>query len=111
MQALTAKSSDDVINFERVETLGDSFLKFATSIFLFQEFPDFNEGFLSFLKGKIVGNLNLYFCAEQKNIAGRVNVEKFIPDCNFIVPSFSLERGLMKVLIEKKVNFSSDNFY
>ncbi|KAK7865819.1 hypothetical protein R5R35_001277 [Gryllus longicercus] len=60
LQALTCACSNDALNLERLETLGDSFLKFASSLFLFLRYPKLDEGKLTQVKGKIVGNRNLF---------------------------------------------------
>lgn len=58
-----------------METLGDSFLKFAAALFSFREF-DFDEGKLVSLKDKTVGNKNLMYCARAKNFAPLINVSE-----------------------------------
>lgn len=95
--------SNDVVNYERAETLGDSFLKYAVSLFLYQTFPDYGEGPLTYLKGKLVGNRNLYYCAKQKQIPGRLNVEDFSPNGNFVAPCYSADRRLQNLLISCEV--------
>lgn len=102
-KSLTAKLAADSFNFERVETLGDSYLKFAVSLFLLQEYPTFGEGSLTFLKGKLVGNLNLFYCGKQKNIMGRMNILEFSPLTNFITPAYIVDRRIKKVLPESQV--------
>jgi dsRNA-specific ribonuclease len=39
---------------ERLETIGDSFLKYATTVFLYHEHFNMHEGKLSFLRSKQV---------------------------------------------------------
>ena len=95
--------SHDAFDFERVETLGDSLLKFAVSLYLFQAYSNFGEGQLTFLKGKLVGNLNLYYCGKQKNIPGRMNTEEFSPLCNYITPAYTVTREIQKLLVEEQV--------
>ena len=46
---------------ERLEILGDSFLKFSTTIFLYYKMKDTcDEGDLTLARSRIVGNRNLY---------------------------------------------------
>lgn len=71
---LTAASSNDYFCYERAELLGDSFLKFAASLALFTFYPNLNEGKLTHIKGKIIGNLNLFFCGRAKNIPAMLKV-------------------------------------
>lgn len=59
LQALTASSSNDWSNLERLEILGDSFLKYATTVHLYCTESNLSEGKLTQLKDKQVINLNL----------------------------------------------------
>lgn len=52
-----------------METYGDSFLKFAASLVLFDARPLDDEGLLSTLRTKMVGNRNLYYVGRNLNIA------------------------------------------
>ncbi|KAK0080172.1 hypothetical protein PV326_008304 [Microctonus aethiopoides] len=96
--ALTPKFANDAFNLERLETLGDAYLKFITSIYLFDTYPFYNEGRLTSAKGKIIGNRYLYYCGKSKSIPGRLKVDEFEPMSNFIVPSFSTPRQLQKAV-------------
>lgn len=60
LQALTTSSSGDGINLERLETIGDSFLKLAVTNYLYHEHPDQHEGKLSFARSKEVCILNKF---------------------------------------------------
>ncbi|KAL0108749.1 hypothetical protein PUN28_014111 [Cardiocondyla obscurior] len=103
MHALTTKLGQDMFNLERLETLGDSFLKFIVSLFLFEEFSMFNEGQLTSLKGKIIGNRNLYYCGKEKGIPGRIKNDAFVPTSNFIPPAFTVLRALQDILLHESV--------
>ncbi|XP_046601014.1 endoribonuclease Dicer isoform X4 [Neodiprion lecontei] len=104
MEALTAKMSHDVMNLEILETLGDSFLKFFTSLFLTDTFPTFSEGHLTSIKGKIIGNRNLYYAGFNKKLPGMIKVEEFTPTSNFIVPAYSVHRKLQGILLRAEVS-------
>ncbi|KAI8421692.1 hypothetical protein MSG28_009678 [Choristoneura fumiferana] len=56
LAAITTINSHDIFNLERPETLGDSFLKFAASLYLYHKFPQLNEGQLTNIKGRLIGN-------------------------------------------------------
>ncbi|KAL1131764.1 hypothetical protein AAG570_011377 [Ranatra chinensis] len=58
LQAITGITANDIVNYERLETLGDSFLKFAVSLSLFINFKGIDEGKLTQVKSKIIGNRN-----------------------------------------------------
>lgn len=86
LACLTQKSTSDVMNLERLEVIGDAFLKFGVSLFLLQKHPDWHEGFLSTCKGQMVSNRNLCYIAMDRNLAGYMKVAKFDPKNNWIPP-------------------------
>lgn len=92
-----------MFNLERLETLGDSYLKFIVSLFLYHKFPMFNEGQLTALKGKIIGNRNLYYCGNKKGVPGRIKNDAFVPMSNVIPPAFTVLRTLQKILLDKLI--------
>jgi len=58
LHALTMSNANDFINLERLETVGDSFLKFAVTLHLFCQHPGLHEGRLSYGRSKQVCLLN-----------------------------------------------------
>lgn len=93
-----------------METLGDSFLKFAVSLFLYETYKTFNEGQLTALKGRLIGNRNLYYCGVSKKIPGRLKVEVFTPLSNFITPAYTAGRDVQQVLVEYEVIIKIEKF-
>ncbi|KAJ3377475.1 hypothetical protein HDU84_008610 [Entophlyctis sp. JEL0112] len=75
--AFTASSALESFSYERLETLGDSFLKFACSADLFVECPLMNEGELSRKRGKIVSNRNLCEISRSLDLGGVMIVAPF----------------------------------
>lgn len=57
--ALTAPVSGEPQNYQRLETLGDTVLKFVVSIQLLAEYPIWHEGYLSRSKDHSVANVSL----------------------------------------------------
>ena len=70
LQALTTTHSGDAFNLERLEMLGDAFLKLAVSLHLFMSYQDKDEGKLTKRKKNQISNLALYRAAEKKTVAG-----------------------------------------
>lgn len=62
---------------ERYEVLGDAFLKFIASLFLFKRHEEYHEGFLTSLKGQIVGNRNLFYIGDQMGLSGMLKTSMF----------------------------------
>jgi len=50
VQTLTMSNANDFFNLERLETIGDSFLKFAITVYLYCTYPGIHEGKLSYLR-------------------------------------------------------------
>ncbi|RHZ72154.1 hypothetical protein Glove_245g9 [Diversispora epigaea] len=63
--ALTTPSANMEMNYERLETLGDSFLKFCVTIGLYVLFPDKHEGQLHCQRIRIICNKKLYRSAKK----------------------------------------------
>ncbi len=60
------------INNERLEFLGDAVIESVTSDYLYIEFPDRNEGFMTQLRAKIVSRQSL------NEIAHRIGLDKYV---------------------------------
>ncbi|XP_038220360.1 endoribonuclease Dcr-1 [Zerene cesonia] len=86
LQALTMSNANDGINLERLETIGDSFLKFAITAYLYCAHPAVHEGKLSHMRSKQVSNLNLYRLGRNKRLGARMIASKFEPHDNWLPP-------------------------
>lgn len=64
LQALTLSNASDGFNLERLEMLGDSFLKHAITTYLFCTYSDAHEGRLSYMRSKKVRRFMSY-CYEN----------------------------------------------
>ena len=95
LQAMTPKKANDSINLERLETLGDSFLKLTTSVFLFCDRPHAHEGRLTSARSRRVGNLNLCSLAKQegRDVTGKILSTGFEPREMWIPPCFFFNKG------------------
>ena len=75
-QALTHPSVDQKritnLNYERLEFLGDAVIESITSDYLFIEFPEKDEGFMTQLRSKIVSRQSL------NRIASKLGLDKHI---------------------------------
>ena len=70
--AITTSSAREPTDYQRLEFLGDSILKFLTSLALLSHYLKYHEGILSAMKDHIVSNGNL------ARAAVRTGVDKFI---------------------------------
>ena len=59
LEAITTKKCQEGFHLESLETLGDSFLKYAASQQLFKTYQNHHEGLLSVKKDRIISNAAL----------------------------------------------------
>lgn len=62
-EAISARSASEPVNYERLEFLGDSILKFCACMRAAAEKPDYPEGYLSYWRDRLVSNSRLYKAA------------------------------------------------
>ncbi|XP_043278022.1 endoribonuclease Dcr-1 isoform X2 [Venturia canescens] len=103
LQALTMSNANDGINLERLETIGDSFLKYAITSYLYCTYDIIHEGKLSHLRSKQVSNLNLYRLGRRKMLGESMIATKFEPQDNWLPPCYYVPKELEQALIESGV--------
>lgn len=103
LQALTMSNANDGINLERLETIGDSFLKYAITAYLYCTHDNVHEGKLSHLRSKQVSNLNLYRLGKLKMFGERMISTKFDPHDNWLPPCYFIPHKLEKALIDASI--------
>nr|AFB82635.1 dicer-2 [Penaeus japonicus] len=93
LHAFTLKeaSEDKEFNLERLELLGDSFLKFVTGEALFLRDESYHEGRLSQSRGKRVCNKTLFRLACQKGLEGKIAAKVLNPKKNGSIPGFRIK--------------------
>ncbi|XP_063958969.1 endoribonuclease Dicer-like [Lytechinus pictus] len=101
LQSLTMSNSSDGFNLERLEMLGDSFLKQAVTVYLYCSYPHLDEGKLSFLRSKQVSNFNLYCLGEKKKLAHKMQVSLFDPSINWLPPCLLVKESSKPVIKEE----------
>ncbi|CAM4797342.1 unnamed protein product [Rotaria magnacalcarata] len=89
LQALTLSNAGDGFDLERLETVGDSFLKQAVTVYIYCTYTQVHEGKLSFFRSKIVSNYNLYKLGKRKLFGEYLISTKFEPFENWIPPLFT----------------------
>ena len=90
LQSLTASSARDRFDLERLETLGDSFLKLSMSVNLFCCRSNDHEGKLTQSRVNRISNFNLSYLAEKRGIPALLHTNQFEPDAHWIPPGFHL---------------------
>ena len=85
-----------------METIGDSFLKYATTAYLFIFNSSVHEGRLSHLRSKYVSNLNLYKLGKRKGLGQFMIATKFEPHDNWLPPCYFVPKEIGKIENFKK---------
>ncbi|XP_050238979.1 endoribonuclease Dicer homolog 1 [Mercurialis annua] len=79
LEALTAASCQETFCYERAELLGDAYLKWVVSRFLFIKYPQKHEGQLTRMRQQMVSNMVLYQFALVKGLQSYIQADRFAP--------------------------------
>ncbi|KAI5423673.1 Dicer-like protein 1, variant 4 [Lathyrus oleraceus] len=79
LEALTAASCQETFCYERAELLGDAYLKWVVSRFLFLKYPQKHEGQLTRMRQQMVSNMVLYQYALSKGLQSYILADRFAP--------------------------------
>ncbi|KAF9591330.1 hypothetical protein IFM89_003953 [Coptis chinensis] len=79
LEALTAASCQGTFCYERAELLGDAYLKWVVSRFLFLKYPQKHEGQLTRMRQQMVSNMVLYQFALNKGLQSFIQADRFAP--------------------------------
>jgi endoribonuclease Dicer len=93
LQALTLASAEDIVDLERLEILGDTFLKLSTSVSVFCSQEYHSEGQLTDARSKIVSNLNLFRLARSKDLPSLIAAKPFRARETWIPPCYAIVSG------------------
>ncbi|KAJ2785802.1 Dicer-like protein 1 [Coemansia javaensis] len=77
-EALTSSSANIDVCYERLETLGDSVLKYITTVMVFVAYPDAHEGILTSRRGRIICNANLFDLATNIGLPPYIISQLFV---------------------------------
>ncbi|BAT80376.1 Endoribonuclease Dicer-like protein [Vigna angularis] len=79
LEALTAASCQETFCYERAELLGDAYLKWVVSRFLFLKYPQKHEGQLTRMRQQMVSNMVLYQYALSRGLQSYIQADRFAP--------------------------------
>ncbi|XP_040942410.1 endoribonuclease Dicer homolog 2 isoform X3 [Gossypium hirsutum] len=100
LEAITTKKCLESFHLESLETLGDSFLKYAVCQQLFKKHQNHHEGLLSIRKDKMISNTTLCMLGCDKKLPGFICDEPFDPK-GWMVPGYNCGRHTLN---EEKLN-------
>ena len=101
-EALTAPSSHQPYDYERLENLGDSFLKILISLHLFSSNPSFHEGRLTSERNILEGNRNFTSRAVKSGILNIILTESLTK---------TLWSPLMRCSVERDANMKENDLF
>jgi endoribonuclease Dicer len=104
IKVLTTANAGDVFDMERFETLGDAFLKFISSLFLYKSHEKLHQGHLTALKGKLVSNRNLFYIGNDFGLSQQLKTFQFCfgDSLRGLAPSSCIPEGIRDCLNNKK---------
>lgn len=76
-EAISSRSAQEPVNYERLEILGDTVLKYCTAIQVSAAKPSWPEGYLSSLKDRFVSNSRLSRAATEAGLAKFILLDSF----------------------------------
>ncbi|WVZ55228.1 hypothetical protein U9M48_005917 [Paspalum notatum var. saurae] len=79
LEALTAASCQETFCYERAELLGDAYLKWVVTRYLFLKYPQKHEGQLTRMRQQMVSNMILYQYALNKSLQSYIQADRFAP--------------------------------
>lgn len=79
LEALTAASCQETFCYERAELLGDAYLKWVVSRYLFLKYPQKHEGQLTRMRQQMVSNMILFQYALNKGLQSYIQADRFAP--------------------------------
>ncbi|CAN4113157.1 unnamed protein product [Withania somnifera] len=85
LEAITTENCHESFSLERLEVLGDAFLKFAVGRHLFLSHDTFDEGQLTRKRSNLVNNSNLYMVAIRNNLQAYIRDQSFEPNHFYVV--------------------------
>ncbi|XP_057660796.1 endoribonuclease Dicer [Diorhabda carinulata] len=106
-RALTTAKANEIVNLERSETLGDSYLKMIVSVYVYLRFPHYDEGRATQLKGKLVSNRNLFYLALEKNLNGVMKYNELSSESEWMPPGFDIPREMSRRIENGELSVSA----
>ncbi|XP_077537077.1 endoribonuclease Dicer-S-like isoform X2 [Haemaphysalis longicornis] len=100
LEAMTSAKAADSFDLERLEVLGDSFLKLVVTIDLFSGSTSEQEGQLTQMRARIICNRNLLNLGCVLNVGPMLAQEQFEPHRNWLPPGYCAPEGAEETLLD-----------
>lgn len=99
-QAMTSSAVDSKCNYEPLETIGDSIIKFLTSLDLYLDSLSPNENKMTQNRGFLVSNKNL--AEVSKNLEFQYFIKTAVVPINFFRPSYYCNKAFTEETLESE---------
>ncbi|XP_022665039.1 endoribonuclease Dicer-like isoform X3 [Varroa destructor] len=99
--ALSPRSANDIVDSERYEVIGDSYLKLVVTLDLFGRFDSKDEGYLTQQRCRLVSNMHLVTLAVPHKIQDAVESLQFCARANFLPPGCKTADGHQDMIVQK----------
>ncbi len=105
IEALTHKSYNDYVHYQRLEFLGDSILSFFSSEYLFESYENANEGELSRMRTRIVSREALINVFDELNFNDilKINRKSFSEEIPESIKADIIESTLAAVYLDSGI--------
>lgn len=98
------EGSLDSVNLERLEVIGDSFLKYCVSRHIYSYFPKADEGVMTQWRSYLISNKYLYGHGKKLRLGEYLAGGLYRPDCAWLPPVFGIPSNVVEALMENGVN-------
>ena len=90
VEALTLQGAQDQFNMERLELLGDAFLKMVSTVYLHSTLPDAMVSTVTNRRSTMISNTRLYYLAKKNNIPNKMKATVFKARNMWLPPGYKL---------------------
>lgn len=90
-----------------METIGDSFLKYAASVSLYLRYTKHHEGKLTFARGLLISNATLCTLGRRKGLPQRIAAQVLEPSVNWLPPCYRNLAAMEKKSARSHQRFST----
>ncbi|CAG9823241.1 unnamed protein product [Phaedon cochleariae] len=106
-KALTAAQAEEIVSLERLQMLGNSFLKYVATLYIFLRFPVYDESRINCLKDRLVGSRNLYYLAVKKNLDGVLQFKDLSARDEWLPPGFAVPSAMRTRIDSKELSINA----
>jgi len=85
--------------------IGDSFLKYCATMHIYCNFPEYDEGQMTVIRGRLISNAALCNIGKKQHLAEILSGGIFIPNACWLPPGYSVPERFSNLAVELDRNF------